>query len=1204
MSIRKIFSCLTVLLAAILLFPGICLSSPSDIQQLNSPQFRVSTIPGPVHKNTSDTLFEVKYVAVVLDGESGTGDFSAFRGKRIGVPVGSVIAEMVKKNIPDAELSYFDVLANLIAALDSGKIDAFAMDEPIIYMLERENSKFIHSDENLGSVDNAFIFPKSRKANPLADEIDEYIRRMKYDGTLDQIRALWFGGDEGRKVIPDYRNFPDTNGTIRIALDNETPPFSYVKGNGLAGYDVDIILRFCRERGYRPEFSEMGFSSVIPAVSSGKCDVGIGAISITPERAESVRFSESVCAVKTLLLVLKPEPKRAAPTRRPKYSSFSELDGKPIGMQPGIIEWEKWAADTLPHSQVQYYNTYPDLASALKTRKIEGFLVDSPVLALMAAEDDQLTAMSEPVGESFGYSFAFAQTEAGRKLCDEVSEYLRKIKASGELDAILSRWQGADESSKVPPDFSNLPAKNGTLTYAAEGSYPPFTYYKGTKLAGIDIDIVVRFCEVHGYGLNVQTMAFDAMIPAVNSGKVDFVGDFTPSDEHEEAVYFSEPYCEAHSVMACLKADDSPAVNAPSSPGPAGFEGYDIAYGFPKTEAGKKLCDEMSEYIRKIKASGELEALINKWTGKDEAAKVIPDYKNFPAPKGVLRMATEGEHSPMNEFAGIYIDLAVRFCEAYGYGLEITAMDSGAIIPAVASGKYDFAGAALNPTPENLALLIFSEPYYGLAGKRIGVQVGTVCAELVPERIPSAEVAYYDSLTDLLTALKAGKIDAMCCSLPAAIFAENEDQRLTRVDPPLRETYLYPIFSRTEKGRKLCDEYSEFVKGLWDDGTIDALNAKWLGKDDSKKVIEDYSHLPNTNGTVRMAVDASMMPFAYVKGSQIVGYDIDLAVMFCKAKGYSLEVENMSLTGVISSVKAGKSDFTQSMNQTPERAENTLFTSTPTMKSGNVLLVMKGQAVPLTVSADSAVKPVLPASTDGPSFWENIASSFRKTFLREDRWKLFAEGIMNTMIITVSSIFCGMLLGFIAFMFCRTGNIVANAITKFSVWLIKGTPIVVLLMILYYIVFGSVNISGIIVSIIAFTLTFGAAVYRMLTFGTGAVDNGQTEAAYALGFTDLQTFFTVILPQAALHFMPSFREEVTMLIKSTSVVGYIAVQDLTKMGDIVRSRTYEAFFPLIAVAVIYFVLAGALNVIVTAIELRITPSRRKPDDILRGIDRE
>ena len=95
---------------------------------------------------------------------------------------------------------------------------------------------------------------------------------------------------------------------------------------------------------------------------------------------------------------------------------------------------------------------------------------------------------------------------------------------------------------------------------------------------------------------------------------------------------------------------------------------------------------------------------------------------------------------------------------------------------------------------------------------------------------------------------------------------------------------------------------------------------------------------------------------------------------------------------------------------------------------------------------------------------------------------------------------------------------------------------------------------------------------------------------------------TVILPQAALHFMPAYKAEVMTLIKATAIVGYIAVQDLTKMGDIVRSRTYEAFFLLIAVAVIYFVLAGILNIILGMIHNRIRPEKRTRDDILRGID--
>ena len=123
----------------------------------------------------------------------------------------------------------------------------------------------------------------------------------------------------------------------------------------------------------------------------------------------------------------------------------------------------------------------------------------------------------------------------------------------------------------------------------------------------------------------------------------------------------------------------------------------------------------------------------------------------------------------------------------------------------------------------------------------------------------------------------------------------------------------------------------------------------------------------------------------------------------------------------------------------------------------------------------------------------------------------------------------------------------------------------------------------------------------MLKTGVGAVERGQEEAAYALGYSDREAFYYVILPQALPHFMPSYKGEIVSLIKATAVVGYVAVQDLTKMGDIIRSRTYEAFFPLIAVAVFYFILAAILIFIVNKIEFRIDPRRRNREEILKGI---
>ena len=148
-------------------------------------------------------------------------------------------------------------------------------------------------------------------------------------------------------------------------------------------------------------------------------------------------------------------------------------------------------------------------------------------------------------------------------------------------------------------------------------------------------------------------------------------------------------------------------------------------------------------------------------------------------------------------------------------------------------------------------------------------------------------------------------------------------------------------------------------------------------------------------------------------------------------------------------------------------------------------------------------------------------------------------------------------------------------------------------MILFYLVFTSPDASGVVVAIVGFVLTFGSFVYDNLALTVAGVDNGQLEAAYALGYSRNQTFFRIILPQAMRMFVPSYSSEIVGLIKSTSVVGYIAVNDLTKMGDIIRGNTYEAFFPLIAVAVIYFAIIWIITALLGILRKKTNPKARK-----------
>lgn len=162
-------------------------------------------------------------------------------------------------------------------------------------------------------------------------------------------------------------------------------------------------------------------------------------------------------------------------------------------------------------------------------------------------------------------------------------------------------------------------------------------------------------------------------------------------------------------------------------------------------------------------------------------------------------------------------------------------------------------------------------------------------------------------------------------------------------------------------------------------------------------------------------------------------------------------------------------------------------------------------------------------------------------------------------------------------------------------------PVVVLLMILFYIVFGKSAVDGVFVSIVAFTLLFGAVTIGLLRTGLDAIDEGQREAGLALGYSESQTFIKIILPQAIRHMLPSYESEAVELLKGTAIVGYIAVQDLTKVGDIIRSATYDAIFPLLAVAFLYFVLEALFKVIIRVLDKILYQRKRKNEYILKGI---
>lgn len=241
------------------------------------------------------------------------------------------------------------------------------------------------------------------------------------------------------------------------------------------------------------------------------------------------------------------------------------------------------------------------------------------------------------------------------------------------------------------------------------------------------------------------------------------------------------------------------------------------------------------------------------------------------------------------------------------------------------------------------------------------------------------------------------------------------------------------------------------------------------------------------------------------------------------------------------------------------------------------------------------------------SFIDDISASFVRTFITEDRWKQLLSGLGVTIEISFFAVLIGIVLGFVVAIVrsshdkllggrkCRTAGECTlkffNGLCNVYITIIRGTPMVVQLMIMYYIVFASSR-NGILAAVLSFGINSGAYVAEIVRSGIMSLDQGQLEAGRSLGFSYGKTMIYIIIPQAFKNVLPALGNEFIVLLKETSVAGYVALKDITYVGNLIRSRTYEAFFPLITVAVIYLIIVMILSYGLKCLERRLRNSER------------
>lgn len=465
-----------------------------------------------------------------------------------------------------------------------------------------------------------------------------------------------------------------------------------------------------------------------------------------------------------------------------------------------------------------------------------------------------------------------------------------------------------------------------------------------------------------------------------------------------------------------------------------------------------------------------------------------------------------------------------------------------------------------------------------LSGKRIGVQLGTTgdlyCTDYEKDGSGTV-VERYNKGADAIQALRQGKIDCVVIDeQPAIKFVEQNDGIRILDEEFTKEDYAFVL---SKDNTTLLDQINQALDELKADGTIENIEKNWVGAESELgKYPYEMKDIDRSNGTITIGTNAEFPPYESYSDGQIVGIDIDIMQAVCDKLGMDLQIEDMAFDSIITAVTSGKVDVGASgFTITEERKKNVNFTDSYTT-SKQVIIVK-----------DTSVQNARLSFVD----------KLKQSFIDNDNYQYLLKGLGNTLLITFFAVIIGILIGFLIAIVRtshdRNGSLpLLNGICRLYLTIIRGTPVMVQLLIIYYVILANINTSKILVAVVAFGLNSAAYVAEIVRSGIMAVDIGQFEAGRSLGLNYNQTMRSIILPQAVKNILPALCNEFISLLKETSISGYIGLMDLTKGGDIIRSTTFQAMIPLISVAIIYLVMVVGLSKIVGILERKLRNNER------------
>lgn len=458
-----------------------------------------------------------------------------------------------------------------------------------------------------------------------------------------------------------------------------------------------------------------------------------------------------------------------------------------------------------------------------------------------------------------------------------------------------------------------------------------------------------------------------------------------------------------------------------------------------------------------------------------------------------------------------------------------------------------------------------------LPGHTMALMEGSAQAEYAEEhcRDKGVNLVYFPSFTDGMIAVRKNRADVLFANRLMTFNDAFKEQHL-KVCHVVKEIVADTGYGIRKGNDGLRRELNEFLDSLIASGGIQELEERWLSDPDadlrSKIRIAPIPANPAGEGRVlKVGISGSQPPATLMIDNKWTGYEIEILQEFAAARGYQLQILVFDFHNLIPAISTGTIDLIASCLIINEERQQKIDFSNVTFKLETAF-----------ISKD-------PDYVDDTGLWQSIKKSAYASLIKDSRWKLIVDGLLLTIFITLLSLVFGAVLGGLVCYFRMSRVKWKSSLAKGYIYVMRNTPILVFLMIMFYVVLAGSGLSAPMVAIIAFSMNSAAFIAEIYRSGIQSVSKGQVEAGRAMGCSAFKTFLYIVAPQAAKTSMPVFISECITLLKGTSIVGYISIIDLTKASDLIRSTSFEAFFPLLLITLLYFVLATLLTAALNAL---------------------